>query len=692
MPSSKSTVKRRKHTNLRLGCLNCKRKKIRCDENLPQCENCVRAKKEVCSYLSMSQVDINRIRLTHSLRNSQNKLLTRDYRLPISTNHYFGDDNDVKKETSVPISNTLEFQFEFCHFSKPFPKVPYLAFQFHNTFRDTYRQDYDSDDEFVSPHMASADDMSPRGLPNCRQLDTTFTQLDHVALKLTISPLTQKLGLMNFLESFDGSGPFAGLFVDANILSGRTVVMHGRTQSLEVFPDPEEYSQTELRKARASQDCNAVYNRLLEFIGFHILNIEAGLPIRELQFQYTALSFASWNCTSALVLLNFPRDMVAHAVNQRCRIFNKFMNKVSSTDISNNALVRDFNRFARYGLLFIHIPLYEPAFLFEMRNNLRTLESIFDDGVMLFQNDKRSMNQLRKLTHYHSLLTSFLDNFVLNVVYASRNELYVTTYPPSMLLAALQRWWNICPTELVCGGLANRFPGFLDDVRNTLFLYFKALSISLDSVWPACKYLFTLGFQWVSNGDVLDASDKHPELRPNYDCYLTGYDFPDRELADFLRRHNGYAMRLWAFFNKRFTLYQENTTFRSPYPDRLPNSQYGPRNIKNALELPIRNFNTLAIKPQNYPNKIHSHYDLLLKDSSVCALFTRDDEKPETVPMEPVDVFDMSRPFHFSNASFFLDVDYIYKGVPSADDDCKLDNAIRMQYFDDRMRFLSEVR
>lgn len=689
MLSSRITATRRKHTNLRLGCLNCKRKKIRCDENLPQCENCLRAKKEVCSYLSMSQADINRIRLTHSLRNSQNKLLSRDYRLPMSTNHYFGDNHDEKIESSVPVSNTLEFQFEFCHFAKPFPKVPYLAFQFHNTFRDTYRQDYDSDDEFVSPHMAHADDISPRGLLNCRQLNTSFNRLDHVALKLKVA---QTLGLMTFLETFDGNGPFAGLFVDSFILCGRTIVIHGRRQSLEVFPDLEECSQLALCKARASQDCNAVCNRLLEYNGFHILNIEAGVPIRELQFQYTALSFASWSFTATLLLLNFPREMVAHTINQRCRIFNKFMNKVSSTDISDNHLVREFNRFARHGLLFIHIPLYEPAFLFEMRNNLRTLESIFDDGVMLFQDDKKRMGQFRKVRHYYSLLTSFLDNFVLNVVYASRNELYVTTYPPRMLFAALQRWWTICPTELVCGGTENQFPGFLDDVRNTLFLYFKALSISLDSVWPAGKYLFSLGFQWVDNGSGIGASENHPELRPNYDCYLTDY-FPDRELADFLRRHNGYAMRLWAFFNRRFTLYQDNTTFRSPYPDTLPNSQYGPRNIKNALELPVRSFNKLAIKPHNYPNKIHSHYDLLLKDSSVCAIFTRDDEKQETkVPMEPVDIFDMSRPFHFSDTSYFLDVDYIYKRVPSVHDNCKLDDAIRMQYFEDRIRFLSEVR
>lgn len=73
---------RRRHTNSKLGCANCKRKKIRCDEQLPQCGKCARGKREVCLYLLLSQAEIQRIRLIHSLRNSQNKLLELEYRLP----------------------------------------------------------------------------------------------------------------------------------------------------------------------------------------------------------------------------------------------------------------------------------------------------------------------------------------------------------------------------------------------------------------------------------------------------------------------------------------------------------------------------------------------------------------------------------------------------------------------------------
>ncbi|SGZ51465.1 CIC11C00000000374 [Sungouiella intermedia] len=597
MPSSKTTATRRKHTNLKLGCLNCKRKKIRCDENLPQCENCLRAKKEICSYLTMNQADINRIKLTHSLRNSQNKLLSRDYRLPISTNHYFGNSSDGKIESPVTTANTLEFQFEFCDFDMPFPKVPYLAFQFHNTFLDAYRQGYDSDDD-MTPSVVSTEDAAPRGLPHCRPLNSTFERLDYAALILKVAPQTQAISLMHFWEKFDGIGSFANVFIDSNILVGRAVISNAMRQKLEVVPDSDDYNLMVQCETKARQECPIVTNSLLRLIRTHVANFESNTSARELQYQYTLVSFASWNCTVALVFLNSPRALVAQIISDRCGIFIKFMRRVSSTEVSSSVLVKEFAVFAHSGLLYIHIPLYEPAFLFEMRNNLRTLESIMDERTIMMIDDKKSMDQLRRIRVYYYNLTSFLDNYVLNYVYATRNELYVTTYPPNMLFTTLQRWWTICPTELVADGITYEFPGFLDDIRSTIFLYFEALSIALDSVLPAAKYLFTLGFQWVSR-KVVDAK----RFRPNLELYRTDYVLPDRELANFLWRHNIYAMRLWTFFDKRLKLYRENTTFRCPFPDTMPSSQFGPRNIKNALELPIRNFNTLSIKQHNFAKK-----------------------------------------------------------------------------------------
>lgn len=46
----KKVPRRKKHRNLRLGCATCKRRRVKCQENLPACTNCVKHKVE-CDYL-----------------------------------------------------------------------------------------------------------------------------------------------------------------------------------------------------------------------------------------------------------------------------------------------------------------------------------------------------------------------------------------------------------------------------------------------------------------------------------------------------------------------------------------------------------------------------------------------------------------------------------------------------------------
>lgn len=682
MAPSKTPATRRRHTNSKLGCLNCKRKKIRCDENLPQCENCSRAKRELCSYLDLSQPEINRIRLTHSLRNSQNKLLLSDYRLPISTSHFFGTE-PLKLETRT-LGNTLEIQFEFCHFDKPFPAVPYLAFQFHNTFMDAYRKDYIIDDDDRLPSVTSEEPRN-RGLPNSRAGEFAFKKLNQDVLMLRVSAMRQALGLMLFVRHFKGTRPFSDLFVDSHVVLGRTIVLHRMKQQLQLNPHfPQQMVQ--LLEARTCHDCSLLMTLYQRHMQMHTVSMEDETSPEELLFQNTVLSYSSWYCTASLMFLNFPRYLIIQAISERCDIFSKFMSKASQTALKDHIMIKELLRYVRHSMLYIHIPLYEPAFLFEMRNNLRTLEYVFDSRWMVFT-DPQSQSLFHELNFYYQNLILFLDNFVLNVAYASRNEQFVTTYLPSMIFRALQKWWTICPAELLSGQHYRKNQGVLSDLRNTLFLYFEALLISLDSVWPAAKYLFTIGFEWVPQY----GSEKQTSFQPNLDFYRTDFVLPDRDLANFLWRHDVFSMRLTAFFRRRLKLYQDNTIFRCPYSDTHPNSQFGPRKIKNALELPIRSFNTLAIKPHNYAKKIHSHYDLLLKDSSVCAIYTRDDEPHQGgISNEVFNLFSMTTPVKFNELSQFCQQDYVPEDVNDGPGE-GLDGMVLRRYFKDRIAMLSEV-
>lgn len=59
---------RRKHRNSHLGCGTCKKRRIKCDENLPQCFNCVKGKLH-CAYLNLDAHARNALRMAQFNQN-----------------------------------------------------------------------------------------------------------------------------------------------------------------------------------------------------------------------------------------------------------------------------------------------------------------------------------------------------------------------------------------------------------------------------------------------------------------------------------------------------------------------------------------------------------------------------------------------------------------------------------------------
>lgn len=67
---------RRKHRNSHLGCGTCKKRRIKCDESLPQCSNCVKGKLH-CAYLNLDAPARNALRMAQfnqSIRHDKEEL------------------------------------------------------------------------------------------------------------------------------------------------------------------------------------------------------------------------------------------------------------------------------------------------------------------------------------------------------------------------------------------------------------------------------------------------------------------------------------------------------------------------------------------------------------------------------------------------------------------------------------------
>lgn len=69
--SNKKKNTRRKHRNSHLGCGTCKKRRIKCDENLPSCLNCLKGKLH-CAYLNLDPTARNALRMAQYNQNLRN--------------------------------------------------------------------------------------------------------------------------------------------------------------------------------------------------------------------------------------------------------------------------------------------------------------------------------------------------------------------------------------------------------------------------------------------------------------------------------------------------------------------------------------------------------------------------------------------------------------------------------------------
>lgn len=104
LSSSKNHRKqnRRKHKNSKLGCSNCKKRRVKCSEDLPQCTNCVKHKVK-CGYLDYTDEQIQELITAKKQLKEENNSLS-----PSTSN---GNLN-VKKESSIPLSKKVSVEAE----------------------------------------------------------------------------------------------------------------------------------------------------------------------------------------------------------------------------------------------------------------------------------------------------------------------------------------------------------------------------------------------------------------------------------------------------------------------------------------------------------------------------------------------------------------------------------------------------
>ncbi|CAX44371.1 conserved hypothetical protein [Candida dubliniensis CD36] len=698
----KTTVQRRRHTNSKLGCLNCKRKKVRCDESLPECKNCLKGKKETCSYLSLTNQEIQKIKLTHSLRNSQNKLLDQKYRLPASgaatTSSKHSSTSSSNETTGDKDSETfssgdiLDFKFELKDLPINIPSIAYPPLQFdnisindfsgdgvvHNDVNKTSEEDDDDQEEFEEVNGNGRNHSNLAGLnkfDNGVHSPTTFNCLNRSIFRRVHADSVKTkvpadfsfhvvLGKSNLLDHLSDMMLDTPATTHRNVFS-ESLLCLGETIILKVFNKRQKilgtYDHSELNFISwLNKKCLDRHGFCQEEIKNVITSFHKNLgkvSSWELEKQIHLGAYVSYLLNFVVLMLKFGAQAYFDSSKGIFQSFEAFLAYIQKYTNQPSTTVDFLMTNIQYNIMSINVPSYPPQFLFEIESNLRSLEFVFVRPT-IFQDE--SINQrFQKIEYHFKSLIKFFSGYVLPIVYASRDENSVSIYPPEAIYEIFQEWHTNVPSETMNHHQSidtNNFSEseFLNDLSTTLYMYYYAVAAALDAVFPGCKYLYGVSFmlptnKFFHNMKIMTISKDNFYLERLYPF----------KVDILLQRHVFYASRLFGFFRRRFCFYHNYTDWSSPFDDSLKANRFKSRTIRNSFEAPIHSFNTTLIRPEHYPIRDEK---VSLESIKGYPIYTREDDTIKQQfyarNIETLDFFNLSQILQYDCESMLLLRDY----------------------------------
>ncbi|CAK9438790.1 uncharacterized protein LODBEIA_P30140 [Lodderomyces beijingensis] len=617
-------TQRRRHTNSKLGCLNCKKKKIRCDERLPSCQNCLKGKGDTCSYLSLSNNDIEKLKLTHSLRNSQNKLLQRSFRLPATSSSQVPKSSHMKLFSPVHDyfatsknddgGSVLEFKFELANLPIWIPRIHYPPLQYNNLSMQDFTGEFKVMNDDILSDADSEEQMASTGvLPQGFDYKMTFKRINRSAFVKVDKRVTMVPRIVTDFSHYivRGENVLLDYMSDLTLKKYHDPVLTCGFQCLGeiiILNSHRQYPQRTQDSFLNSLDTRALElfssgQKALDQEMKRISRHSDQYPFEKVGEDIELVAYASHLFTFSLLMMGGGMQAFFNAQKYAMLGFEVYTKLIEQNPSNMRPIINFLQSNLQHNLISINIPSYYPQFLFEIESNLSSLEFIYTDSASFTNVEEINQSLSTLQAQSHSLL-KFLRDKVLPILFTMRNEDFITTYPPNVIFEILREWHSICPSQAMAYNprIDNHHYDesvFLKDISTPLYTYFFAIAASLDAIFPACKYLFSLTF-------ILPTAGKLNEKDTLTVCKYNRYtqEFFSQRIDEMLQRHICYASRLFAFFKRRFIFYNNYLQW-SNYYDRveLVQNRFQARKVVNVKETAIQSFNTTLIRPEHYPTR-----------------------------------------------------------------------------------------
>lgn len=658
--TAEQRYRRKRHKNSRLGCLNCKKRRVKCGEEPDICYNCME-KNVRCSFQDLLeedkqllrnnyaaglhsqswslpptqlpsqaevQMDLKKQNLQPSFSLDDMKL-EKEFEALVKKGYFFGVEQMSIRKAKLITCEKYPNEESFCsvidfeqerllnHWGvalvdRVVRSRNHIQNHNHSSKRNRQQSDQRAHNTYNVP-------TGLKPLPFHSNTPTTFGlyKVNRKYLLLETLPddglhkitgeddpiyVEHRRGLAYYYQTFIEHGLISGVsFHEGMTLCGSVAL----NQKAKILRESESSDQSSLAVLAKFILAHKVTGLKLAQEVIDKLNCPKNLSSEEYLFSahnIVAYSLASVGvsviCTDRdyQSLLAFTRGFISTVILKQ--VVQRFTLALEAEKIKNSLCYYRY-RFAGLFFPYIHSFIHKNATMLYVPNYNFTILKEFHYDLVEFK-DYMAVHGLleRKIHSEVTEIDSFLNNYIFQnrKLFESYDSSYVSHFKPAMLYPIISQLWSIFSGTPV--HIQYKYKS-ISPIERIVCLYWMTLPAILDSLFPETIFLFILRYAGAVTMCGCDISFINSIL----DDLKLQYEHSDPQLYDFLYRKTIYLTRVQSFFSYRWRIYDRNIRVSQIYPDTtlFEKVRYESRKLNFVNETQITSLKYDVVKFVNYP-------------------------------------------------------------------------------------------
>lgn len=643
-PNAQSKIinrKKQKHKKSKLGCLNCRQRRIKCGEELDQCYNC-QDRNLRCSFLDLSEQEKKHIIQQHKegkkVSKSASILDNHDKELQSSLsqgNFYFNVEKLSLGNSSSPPSSPPAGSLR--RKEKLGPAKGYFSkLDFNSSSNSNGGGSYNYSNDAIPASSISHDNWEHQFNSQMDGLSITpkTSPLSGHVYEPTIFPVIKvtKLRYQDMFSTYHlqlvcgEDDPRMGLFKnemffwyhDMSVEGKRSILAFHSAIARASFTILTEFSKPFLEIKHTEKQIDfvkkqGIFSKLvgLKLAQRTIERLNSQQQLSDITYYKIVKNIVYYSCL-AFTLAFFAEDnlrtvpifvdgfistaTVHQLVDRVSLIADKYPDKSSleyDDILFTTKLLQWCGVFHSKNINSIFIPNYPLTIVQEFQDEVVDLISIISENNLPLNGKAfAELKDLRQL----------LGDIVLNNkdLLEKHNDSLICAYEPSEIFKVVKAYFSKHPCLVV---FLEEKASSMNAVETLIYIFWYASGVVLDSFLPETLFLFSTKFSGIINYNGFSMQLIDSLFSKLASTFSTSTNPKAAEIHERLYRKTVYITRLVSWLKYRMTLYLRNLKIRNLYPDdpRFDQIRFKSRKIKSIKESAISTVRNTIIRYENYP-------------------------------------------------------------------------------------------